>query len=79
MTNHTINDAIVLGCGDCLAILRDMPADSVDLVFCSPPYEAARTYGIDFNLRGDAWVEWAVDRYLECVRVCRGLVAWVGR
>jgi hypothetical protein len=54
-----------------------MPADSVDLVFCSPPYEAARTYGIDFNLRGDAWVEWAVDRYLECVRVCRGLVAWV--
>lgn len=50
---------------------------SIDLVFCSPPYEAARTYGIDFNLKGQAWVNWAVPRYLECLRVCRGLVAWV--
>jgi len=33
---------------------------SCDLVFCSPPYEAARTYGIAFNLRGQAWVDWAV-------------------
>lgn len=41
--------------GDCLNIMRDMPSDSVDLVFCSPPYEAARTYGIDFKLKGQAW------------------------
>jgi hypothetical protein len=63
--------------GDCLDIMRDMPSDSVDLVFCSPPYEAARTYGIDFDLKGQAWVDWAVERYIECVRVSRGLVAWV--
>lgn len=50
---------------------------SFDLVFCSPPYEAARTYDIEFNLRGQAWVDWAFARYLECVRVCRGLVLWV--
>lgn len=54
-----------------------MPDASVDLVFCSPPYEAARTYGIDFALRGQAWVDWAVERYVECLRVSRGLVAWV--
>jgi DNA modification methylase len=54
-----------------------MPSDSVDLVFCSPPYEAARTYGIDFKLQGQGWVDWAVERYLECVRVSRGLVCWV--
>lgn len=63
--------------GDCLDLLKDMKTDSIDLVFCSPPYEAARTYGIDFNLKGQAWVDWAVERYIECVRVCRGLVAWV--
>lgn len=49
---------------------------SVDLVFCSPPYEAARTYGIGFDLRGQEWVNWAVDCFMEAMRVCRGLVAW---
>lgn len=63
--------------GDCLKVLRDMPDDSVDLVFTSPPYEDARTYGIDFALKGQDWVDWSVERYIECVRVCRGLVAWV--
>lgn len=63
--------------GDCLPLLKSMKPDSVDLVFCSPPYEAARTYGIGFKLRGQAWVDWAFERYMECVRVCRGLVAWV--
>ncbi len=50
---------------------------SVDLVVCSPPYEDARSYGIDFALRGQAWVDWAVAGFRECLRVCRGLVAWV--
>jgi hypothetical protein len=31
--------------GDCLDVMREMETDSVDLVFCSSPYEAARTYG----------------------------------
>lgn len=37
---------------DCLAWMRAQPDNSVDLVFGSPPYEAARTYGIDFKLTG---------------------------
>lgn len=63
-------------CGDCLELLKGMETDSVDLVCCSPPYEAARTYGIGFNLRGQDWVDWCVERYLECVRVSRGVVMW---
>ena len=63
--------------GDCLEVMRGMPDASVDLVFCSPPYEDARTYGIGFALKGKAWVDWCVDRYIECVRVSRGLTAWV--
>ena len=66
-----------LHCGDCLDVLRDMADDSVDLVFTSPPYEDARQYGIGFGLKGQAWVDWAVERYVECCRVSRGLVAWV--
>lgn len=61
---------------DCLDWLREQPDDSVDLVFCSPPYEAARTYGIGFKLRGQEWVDWCVVRFVECLRVCRGLVCW---
>jgi hypothetical protein len=56
--------------------MKSMEDHSVDLVFTSPPYEAARTYGINFKLRGQEWVDWAVERFVECLRICRGLVAW---
>ena len=59
------------------ALRIPLAAQSVDLVLCSPPYEDARTYGIDFNLKGQDWVDWAVRGFVECLRVCRGLVAWV--
>lgn len=62
---------------DCLPILKGMPDNSADLVFTSPPYENARSYGIDFNLKGQEWVDWAAERFVECCRVSRGLVAWV--
>lgn len=62
--------------GDCRSL--PYPDDHFDLVFCSPPYEAQRSYGeLDFSLAGDDWVAWAVDCYMECLRVCKGLVAWV--
>jgi DNA modification methylase len=64
-------------CGDCLALMREMPDDSVDLVLGSPPYEAARSYNIGFNLRGQDWVDWMVERIVEMIRVSRGLVAMV--
>ena len=63
--------------GDNLEVLRSMPDKSVDLVFTSPPYEDARDYDIGFDHRGQAWVDWCIPRYMECLRVCRGLVAWV--
>lgn len=49
----------------------------VDLVFGSPPYEDARTYGINFRLKGRAWVDWALERYMACLAKTNGLVAWV--
>ncbi|MEO0513313.1 MAG: site-specific DNA-methyltransferase [Planctomycetota bacterium] len=76
----SVADAVRVGevvVGDCLDVLRSMPDDSVDLVFTSPPYEDARTYGMDFAMSGDEWVAWAADRYEQCCRVSKGLVAWV--
>lgn len=52
--------------------------DSVDLILASPPYGSQRSYGIGMSFSDDAeWVQWAADRYMESLRVCRGLVAWV--
>jgi DNA modification methylase len=62
--------------GDC----RELPFDddTFDLVFCSPPYEAQRAYAeVEFDLCGDEYVQWAADCFMECLRVSRGLVAWV--
>ena len=62
---------------DCLNWMRDQPDNSIDLAIYSPPYEDARTYGIDFRLKGQDWVDWMVERYIECVRITKGLVACV--
>lgn len=63
---------------DCLEWMKDQPNNSVDLTFGSPPYASQRTYGgLNFNLQGDEWVDWMVARYLEMVRITKGLVAMV--
>ena len=62
--------------GDCEHLPFD--DDTFDLVFCSPPYESQRSYSeLDFCKSGEEWVAWAVACYQECLRVSRGLVAWV--
>lgn len=66
-----------LAAGDCLDLMRAMPDGCVDLVFCSPPYEAQRSYGVGFNLTGQDWVDWAVERFMECLRISTGPVCWV--
>jgi site-specific DNA-methyltransferase (adenine-specific)/site-specific DNA-methyltransferase (cytosine-N4-specific) len=50
---------------------------SVDLVFGSPPYCDARTYGIGAQRHAREWVDWMLDVTAEALRVSRGLVLWV--
>lgn len=45
-----------------------------DLVFTSPPYTDARTYGIGAQRKCLEWVSWMLDVVSECVRVTKGLV-----
>lgn len=63
--------------GDCLEVLNGFRPQSIDLCITSPPYEAARTYGIGFKLTGREYVRWAADRFMACLRVTNGIVAWV--
>jgi len=62
-----------------IADALDLPISNrfADLVFYFPPYEDARTYDIQFSTRGEYWVAWAKDRFLESLRICKGLVVWV--
>lgn len=68
--------------GDCLE-LQFIQADAArfpfadgtfDLVFTSPPYMDARTYGIGAQRDCEAWVEWMLTVVQELTRVCKGLV-----
>lgn len=70
-------DSATLYTGSCMDVLPTLPERSVDLVFGSPPYEDARTYGIDFRLKGQDWVDWMVEVFRASLRVSRGLVAFV--
>ncbi len=48
-----------------------------DLVFGSPPYQDARTYGISAQRGCQEWVDWMLEITQESLRVCRGAVIWV--
>jgi hypothetical protein len=67
---------------DCLEWFASQPADWVDLVFGSPPYERARLYlenGTNLGISRDTrqWVQWMVNVTKAALRVCNGLVAFV--
>lgn len=64
-------------CGDYLDVVSQIQDNSIDLVFGSPPYEDCRTYGIDFKLKGQDWVDWMVEVVRESARISKGLVAFV--
>lgn len=67
-----------LVCGDNLEVMKSMPDDFVDLCFGSPPYADAREYReLKFNLTGDAWVTWMMERWKEMRRITKGVVAMV--
>lgn len=60
---------------DCLRFVRSLPADSIDLLFTSPPYLHARTYGIDAGRDLGEWVRWMVDLVCAASPKVKGLIA----
>lgn len=58
---------------DALTWLAGLPDDSVDLLFTSPPYTDARTYGVDADRDTATWVEWLRPIVRESCRVSKCL------
>lgn len=56
--------------GDCEQVLKDLPSDSIDLIFTSPPYADQRkhTYG---GVRPDEYVAWFLPKAAEFLRVLK--------
>jgi adenine-specific DNA-methyltransferase len=70
--------------GDCIAAFDVADATdtgladaSVDVVIGSPPYLAARTYGIEAQRDMDAWTAFMLSCTREALRVSKGAVIWV--
>lgn len=59
------------------AVRTPFKTGAFDLVFGSPPYLDARTYGISAQMDCLEWVEWMLRVTTEAVRVSKGLVLWV--
>lgn len=72
----TIDDPARVIVADVLDFLPRLPDDGVDLLFTSPPYELARTYGIkDKMVGGQKWVDWMVAVVRAASPKVRGLIA----
>ena len=56
--------------GDCLEVLRSLPAERVDLIVTSPPYadQRASTYG---GVTADDYVDWFLPRAEQLLRVLK--------
>jgi adenine-specific DNA-methyltransferase len=67
---------LTLYCGDCLDLLRAMPADSADLVVTSPPYNVGKEYEERIDL--GVYLQQQAAVVAECVRALRptGSMCW---
>jgi site-specific DNA-methyltransferase (adenine-specific) len=67
---------MILTCGNCLDILKNMPSESVDMVMTSPPYDNLREYhGYSFDFENVAKELYRVVKKgggnsLGCFRCC---------
>lgn len=75
MKMPTTDEPAVVVCGDALAFLAALPDDSVDLLFTSPPYLEARTYGIGAGRKLDDWVAWMTEVVRAAAPKVKGLIA----
>jgi len=56
--------------GDCEEILKELPDNSIDLIFTSPPYadQRAKTYG---GIKPDHYVDWFMPKATQFLRVLK--------
>jgi len=58
--------------GDCLACMPELPAESIDVVITSPPYNLGIDYGAYRDtVPRDAYLQWTVDWCREVKRLLK--------
>jgi site-specific DNA-methyltransferase (adenine-specific) len=59
--------------GDCLALMRHMDNDSMDLIFADPPFNLNKLYpsNIDDNLRSGQYLRWCEQWIDGCIRILK--------
>ena len=58
--------------GDCIEVLKTLPAQSVDLAFVDRPYNVGKDYGTyNDNRPEQEYFDWCKDWIAELVRVCK--------
>lgn len=57
--------------GDCVELMQEMPAESVDLVFADPPFNVGKDYGCSTDDKRSDYFEWCKEWISECFRVLK--------
>lgn len=59
--------------GDCLAVLKELPAESVDLTFADPPFNLGKLYSskMDDAISPEKYFEWYKSWTTELIRVLK--------
>jgi site-specific DNA-methyltransferase (adenine-specific) len=59
--------------GDCLALVKNLPDESLDLVFADPPFNLKKLYGkgIKDDMAEQEYLEWCRAWITECVRALK--------
>ncbi|HOV85742.1 MAG TPA: site-specific DNA-methyltransferase [Syntrophobacteraceae bacterium] len=59
--------------GDCLALMKHLEDESVDLVFADPPFNLKKLYpsGVNDDLKEAKYLEWCESWAAECVRLLK--------
>ncbi|HPM11390.1 MAG TPA: site-specific DNA-methyltransferase [Paludibacter sp.] len=72
----SLSEDIVLYPGDCLKLLKTIPAESLKLVVTSPPYNIGKEY--EKRLKLESYIEQQSAVIHECVRCLspRGSICW---
>ncbi len=63
------SEHVVVYPGNCLDLLRTIPAESLQLVVTSPPYNIGKEY--EKRLRLDLYIQQQAEVIAECVRAPR--------
>lgn len=58
---------------DCMSVLPELPAESVDLAFADPPFNLNKSYSskMDDNLAEDDYLKWCQGWLVEMIRVLK--------